>query len=158
MNNLPGYWLRCVVVLAAFSVLPARAADELDMTPDLSPFSLRLGIYDMNLSTKIRVDGVGGNLGKPVLELLDDAVELYILELSSFQLETTQSLKARAAVILNLCEDHMDRYDSFESYVAAKRVIYRHAGCAIVNRDDALAGAQAEGVAKSIGFTMKDPG
>ena len=63
MNNLPGYWLRCVVVLAAFSMLPARAADELDMTPDLSPFSLRLGIYDMNLSTKIRVDGVGGNLG-----------------------------------------------------------------------------------------------
>ena len=62
-----------------------------------------------------------------------------------------------AAVILNLCEDHMDRYDSFESYVAAKRVIYRHAGCAIVNRDDALAGAQAEGVAKSIGFTMKAP-
>ncbi|MGD8236049.1 MAG: UDP-N-acetylmuramoyl-L-alanine--D-glutamate ligase [Chromatiales bacterium] len=101
--------------------------------------------------------GVGGNLGKPVLELLDDEVELYILELSSFQLETTYSLSAQAAVILNLCEDHMDRYDSFESYVAAKRVIYRHAGCAIVNRDDALAGAQAEGVAKSIGFTMKAP-
>lgn len=63
MDNLAGYWLRCVVVLAAFSMLPARAADELDMQPDLSPFSLRLGVYDMNLSTKIRVDGVGGNLG-----------------------------------------------------------------------------------------------
>ena len=101
--------------------------------------------------------GVGGNLGKPVLELLDDEVELYILELSSFQLETTHSLRARAAVILNLCEDHMDRYDSYESYVAAKRVIYRHAEYAIVNRDDALASAQAESIVKCIGYSMHAP-
>jgi len=71
MNNLAGYWLRCGVVLAAFSMLPAEAADELDMASDLSPFSLRLGVYDMNLSTKVRVDGVGGNLGSS-LDFEDD--------------------------------------------------------------------------------------
>ena len=111
---------------------------------------------EMAVAAGIRA-GVGGNLGKPVLELLDDEVELYILELSSFQLETTHSLRARAAVILNLCEDHMDRYESYDAYVAAKRVIYRHAECAVVNRDDAVASAQAEGIARSIGYTMNAP-
>ena len=101
--------------------------------------------------------GVGGNLGKPVLELLDEEVELYILELSSFQLETTQSLKARAAVILNLSMDHMDRYASYEEYIAAKRVVYEHAGCAIVNLDDELAAAQAGKVAQRIGFSLHTP-
>lgn len=101
--------------------------------------------------------GVGGNLGKPVLELLDDDAELYILELSSFQLETTNSLKAQAAVILNLCEDHMDRYDSFDDYVTAKHVVYHHAANAVINLDDELAMAQADEVANRIGFTMHEP-
>jgi UDP-N-acetylmuramoylalanine--D-glutamate ligase len=60
-------------------------------------------------------------------------------------------------VILNLCEDHMDRYESYASYVAAKRVIYQGAACAVVNRDDELASAQAEGVASSIGYSMHAP-
>ena len=51
----------------------------------------------------------------------------------------------------------MDRYDSYEDYIAAKRVVYRHAGCAIVNLDDALASVQAEGAGKRIGFTMNAP-
>ena len=101
--------------------------------------------------------GVGGNLGKPVLELLDDEAELYILELSSFQLETTRSLRAQAAVILNLCEDHMDRYDSFADYVAAKHVVYHNAANAVINLDDELAMAQADEVTNRIGFGMHAP-
>lgn len=82
---------------------------------------------------------VGGNIGTPVLQLVEhnaDA-ELYVLELSSFQLETTQSLKAAAGVILNLSEDHMDRYSSLAEYAQAKAAIYRGSGAAVFNLDDA---------------------
>mgnify|MGYP003330630229 CR=1 FL=1 len=61
--------------------------------------------------------GVGGNLGTPVLELLDEENELYVLELSSFQLETTHSLRAAAAVVLNMSEDHMDRYKNMQELI-----------------------------------------
>ena len=80
--------------------------------------------------------GVGGNLGTPALDLLDDAVQLYVLELSSFQLETTESLKLVAATVLNISPDHLDRHGSIERYTAAKARIYAHAQTAIVNRDD----------------------
>jgi UDP-N-acetylmuramoylalanine--D-glutamate ligase len=60
------------------------------------------------------------------------------MELSSFQLETTQSLKAISAVVLNVSEDHLDRYASYADYAAAKQVVYQHCQCAVVNRDDAL--------------------
>jgi UDP-N-acetylmuramoylalanine--D-glutamate ligase len=81
---------------------------------------------------------VGGNLGKPALELLGDAVELYVLELSSFQLETTRSLHARAAAVLNLSADHMDRYPDLSAYAAAKARILDGAEVAVLNRNDAL--------------------
>ena len=71
---------------------------------------------------------VGGNLGTPALELLDDAVELYVLELSSFQLETTHSLQAAVATVLNVSADHMDRYASVDEYAAAKERVLRGAG------------------------------
>lgn len=100
--------------------------------------------------------GVGGNLGTPVLELLDEKNELYILELSSFQLETIHSLRAEAAVILNLSADHMDRYDSYEEYKHVKAVIYRNAQTAVVNLDDHAAMQLAEN-AHSIGFGMQPP-
>ncbi len=80
---------------------------------------------------------VGGNIGVPALDLLSDPAELYVLELSSFQLETTKSLKAAACTILNVTEDHMDRYDfDIEKYAAAKRIIYNNAEAVIYNRDD----------------------
>lgn len=79
---------------------------------------------------------VGGNLGTPALDLLSaDKVDLYVLELSSFQLETTYSLQAAVAVILNLSEDHMDRYSSLEDYLIAKQRIYQHCQKAVINRD-----------------------
>jgi len=80
--------------------------------------------------------GVGGNIGTPALDLLNDSCELYILELSSFQLETTSNLELIAAAFLNLSEDHMDRYDGMSSYRQAKLRIYRNAQNIVVNEDD----------------------
>lgn len=81
---------------------------------------------------------VGGNLGMPVLDLLNEDVELYVIELSSFQLETTQRLGAWAATILNVSEDHMDRYSSRLAYLQAKQRIFRGCRYVIVNDDDTL--------------------
>lgn len=82
--------------------------------------------------------GVGGNLGTPVLELLKPDIRLYVLELSSFQLETTHSLRAAAAVVLNISEDHMDRYKNMQEYHRAKHRIFRNCQFYITNRQDDL--------------------
>ncbi|MDY4374664.1 UDP-N-acetylmuramoyl-L-alanine--D-glutamate ligase [Pectobacterium carotovorum] len=83
--------------------------------------------------------GVGGNIGLPALQLLDQPAQLYVLELSSFQLETTSSLHAAAATILNVTEDHTNRYPfGLQQYRAAKLRIYEHANLCVVNADDAL--------------------
>lgn len=80
-----------------------------------------------------------GNLGLAALDALAETPpDVYVMELSSFQLETTYSLRALAATVLNISEDHLDRYNSFEDYIAAKQTIYRHCECAVINRDDAL--------------------
>lgn len=81
---------------------------------------------------------VGGNLGEPALDLLSDDVELYVLELSSFQLETTHQLNAEVATCLNVSEDHMDRYADLQAYHLAKHRIFRGARQVVVNRDDPL--------------------
>lgn len=95
--------------------------------------------------------GIGGNLGVPALELLDDQARLYALELSSFQLETTYSLSAEVATILNVSQDHLDRYASFADYVAAKQRIYDGCQVAVWNRDD-LATRPPAGVPRQISF------
>jgi len=84
--------------------------------------------------------GVGGNIGTPVLDLLSEGVrhDLYVLELSSFQLETTHELKAAAATVLNISPDHLDRYTDMQAYYHAKHRIYRGCNLCVVNRDDAL--------------------
>ncbi|WP_338518821.1 UDP-N-acetylmuramoyl-L-alanine--D-glutamate ligase [Erwinia aphidicola] len=83
--------------------------------------------------------GVGGNIGLPALMLLAQPAQLYVLELSSFQLETTTSLRAAAATILNVTEDHMDRYPlGMQQYRAAKLRIYENAAVCVVNADDAM--------------------
>ena len=81
---------------------------------------------------------VGGNLGTPALDLLNDGVELYVLELSSFQLETTDQLNAEVATCLNVSEDHMDRYSGLPAYHQAKHRIFRGARQVVINRDDRL--------------------
>ena len=85
--------------------------------------------------------GLGGNLDgsnfKPALDLLqEEKKELYVLELSSFQLETTEQLGAEVAVILNLSEDHMDRYENMEEYHRAKQRIFNGCKQVVMNRDD----------------------
>ena len=79
----------------------------------------------------------GGNLGTPALSLLrEPAPDAYVLELSSFQLEATETLHCRAAGLLNLSPDHIDRHGSFEAYREIKHRLYRHAEVAVFNRDD----------------------
>ncbi len=80
--------------------------------------------------------GVGGNIGTPALDLLDHDAELYVLELSSYQLETTQSLAPVAATVLNLSEDHLDRYADYADYVQAKLHIYDGCKTCVSNFDD----------------------
>ena len=82
--------------------------------------------------------GTGGNIGTPALDLLSDKkTELFVLELSSYQLETTPSLQTLAAVILNISEDHLDRYDNdIEQYAQAKALIYNNCQHLIYNRED----------------------
>lgn len=92
---------------------------------------------------------VGGNLGTPALDLLRESLfvgkdtnagenqtDFYVLELSSFQLETTRSLNAYAAAVLNVSPDHMDRYESVDEYAEAKQRVYNGDGILVVNRDD----------------------
>lgn len=112
-----------------------------------------------------RVDGrqvaVGGNLGTPVLTL--EHSEWYVLELSSFQLETTYSLKPMVATVLNICPDHLDRYSNIESYHAAKQRIFQHCQSVIINRDDPLSGIGAPkkvpvssfGLTPGLGFCLR---
>src|SRR5882672_1088793 len=79
----------------------------------------------------------GGNLGEPALDLLAGEVsELYVLELSSYQLETTHTLKLRAATILNVTPDHLDRYATLEAYAAAKARILERCDVAVLNAGD----------------------
>lgn len=92
-------------------------------------------VAEMGKAAGLKV-GMGGNIGIPALSLLEQDCDLYVLELSSFQLETTHSLKAQGAVVLNISEDHLDRYSSLEAYRQAKLKIYTNANYGIVNGDD----------------------
>lgn len=92
---------------------------------------------------------VAGNIGLPVLEALDNRETLnkdpdvWVLELSSFQLETTSSLHPDAATVLNISQDHMDRYASLDDYAAAKARIFAGNGILVLNRDDPAVMAMA---------------
>jgi len=81
---------------------------------------------------------VGGNLGTPALDLLAEDIELYVMELSSFQLETVTKLNAKVATILNISADHLDRYADMRAYILAKLRIYFGAEKIVVNRQDLL--------------------
>ncbi|OOF82221.1 UDP-N-acetylmuramoyl-L-alanine--D-glutamate ligase [Rodentibacter ratti] len=100
-------------------------------------------VYEMAKATGLNV-GMGGNIGVPALSLLNEDYDLYVLELSSFQLETTYSLKAAAATVLNVTEDHMDRYVGLDDYRQAKLRIYHHAETAVVNNEDKLTFGEGE--------------
>ena len=101
---------------------------------------------------------IGGNFGTPALDLLQGpAPALYILELSSFQLETTRSLDARSAVVLNVSEDHMDRYGDLAEYTAAKAHVYDGTGVMVVNADDPRVAALARPGREIVRFGLSAP-
>ncbi|HET7175316.1 MAG TPA: UDP-N-acetylmuramoyl-L-alanine--D-glutamate ligase [Gammaproteobacteria bacterium] len=105
-----------------------------------------------------RAARVGGNLGTPALDLLKDAEpELYVLELSSFQLEITDSLKCVSATVLNISPDHMDRYADLDEYAAAKARIFAHCRTAVLNRDDPVVRGMAAGVKARVSFGLDRP-
>lgn len=101
---------------------------------------------------------MGGNIGKPVLSLLNEDADYLILELSSFQLETVVSLKPLAATILNVCEDHLDRHLTFDAYKSAKQKIYENAENCIYNRDDLNTLPKDPDVHLSFGLSASDSG
>lgn len=99
----------------------------------------------------------GGNLGPPALELLAaGSVDAYVLEVSSFQLETTSSLRPRAAALLNISPDHMDRHGSLEQYAAIKASLLTAAETAVVNWDDPLVRELAPRRAATIPFSVTE--
>lgn len=101
---------------------------------------------------------VGGNLGVPVLDLLDDAnTELYVIELSSFQLESTYTLNCLSAVNLNISADHMDRYATLADYIQAKLRIYQNCTHPIINLDDPNSYQGFHFTSKPQHFTLREP-
>jgi len=115
--------------------------------------------------TMLKAAGVravaGGNIGTPALDLLNTDADVFVLELSSFQLERSDELPLHAAVVLNLSVDHIDHHGSFEEYSQAKARIYRHCGTAIVNRDAsevaAMVNLNSDKGAAQVGFGMGIP-
>ena len=102
--------------------------------------------------------GVGGNLGPPALDILSDSRRLYILEVSSFQLETTVSpLEARAAVVLNVSADHLDRHGDMDEYARIKSLIYNKAEVMILNRDDPRVAAMRQSGTRCVSFGLDSP-
>jgi UDP-N-acetylmuramoylalanine--D-glutamate ligase len=105
---------------------------------------------------------VAGNIGLPVLDALASAEssgqpDVYVLELSSFQLETTSWLHLDAATMLNLSQDHLDRYEGMAAYAAAKQRIFLHTTHQIVNRDDAVSMSMKDARCECASFGMDQP-
>ena len=101
----------------------------------------------------------GGNLGEPALDLLtEEQPDIYVLELSSFQLHRTQTLPAKVAVLLNVTPDHLDWHASEEEYREAKYRIFREAEAAVINRADAEAAARTDHIDRVISFGLDAPG
>ncbi len=101
--------------------------------------------------------GVGGNLGMPALALLDEHKELYVLELSSFQLESVSGLNAEVATVLNISPDHMDRYRSLLDYHQAKHRIFNGVRQVVVNREDKLSVPLVSDKVKQWSFGLNRP-
>jgi UDP-N-acetylmuramoylalanine--D-glutamate ligase len=114
------------------------------------------------LAASRRPHVVAGNIGVPLLEKLEDATEetVWVVELSSFQLETTRTLRCRVAVVLNVTPDHLDRHPSFEDYWQAKRRILlnqEESDFAVFNRDEPNSRRMADGAqARSLFFSRLD--
>lgn len=98
--------------------------------------------------------GVGGNLGTPALDLLAVDAQLYVLELSSFQLERTSALNAAAATVLNVSADHLDRHADLTEYAREKQRVFRGDGAMIINADDPVVCAMQDDGRKTFTFSI----
>jgi UDP-N-acetylmuramoylalanine--D-glutamate ligase len=98
--------------------------------------------------------GVGGNLGTPALDLLALNAQLYVLELSSFQLERTSALNAAAATVLNVSADHLDRHADLAEYAREKQRIFKGDGVMIINIDDPVVSAMQDNSRKTFTFSI----
>lgn len=98
---------------------------------------------------------IGGNLGTPALDLLQQDAELYVLELSSFQLERTTALNAAAATVLNVSPDHLDRHAGMDGYAREKQRIFRGEGVMVLNADDPMVMAMAQAHRLSFYFSVQ---
>jgi UDP-N-acetylmuramoylalanine--D-glutamate ligase len=115
-----------------------------------------LGAMARRAALEVRV---GGNIGTPALDLIkEEEPDFYVLELSSFQLETVRSLRPLAAAVLNVSADHMDRYLDLQAYAAAKQSIFRQAALQVFNRDDPLVVSLVNRACPHVGFTQRQPG
>ena len=114
-------------------------------------------VGEMARRARLRV-AVGGNFGPPALDLLATKAEIYVLELSSFQLERVWSLSPAVSALLNISPDHLDRHGTLDAYAAAKARICEGAGQTIVNRDDALVMRYAPRDAVSFGLGVPEAG
>jgi len=137
----------------------ARAADApvvgITGTNGKSTVTTLLGRMAERAGVRVRV---GGNLGHPALDLLDRGpTDLYVLELSSFQLDTTHSLRLKAAVVLNVTADHMDRYATLRHYADSKARIFQNSETVVVNADDAEVVRMPRTGQRVISFSLRDP-
>ena len=137
----------------------ARAADApvvgITGTNGKSTVTTLLGRMAERAGVRVRV---GGNLGQPALDLLGRGpTDLYVLELSSFQLDTTHSLRLKASVVLNVSADHMDRYATLKAYAASKARIYANSETAVVNADDAEVARMPRAGQRVLSFSLRDP-
>jgi len=108
---------------------------------------------DMANAAGMRI-GIGGNLGVPALDLLEQDAELYALELSSFQLERTSVLNAAAATVLNVSADHLDRHADLAEYAAEKQRVFNGNGVMVLNSDDAIVAAMQVAGRKTLTFSI----
>ena len=97
----------------------------------------------------------GGNLGPPALDLLNDEADAYVLEISSFQMETTDSLAPLAATVLNVSADHLDRHGTLERYAELKEKLLKAAELAVVNVDDPLVAAMGARHPRVAAFSVR---
>ncbi len=110
-----------------------------------------------NMANKSAIKtAVGGNLGTAVLDLLDELVELYVIELSSFQLERTSVLNAVAATVLNLSSDHLDRHENLQAYARVKQKVFAGNGIMVLNNDDPVVKKMAVSHRKIFTFSLHD--
>lgn len=115
--------------------VPRDKAKIVAITGSNGKSSVSAMVYHMAKEVGLKAK-IGANFGEPALNLLDDETQVYVLELSSFQLETTYSLRPDVATLLNISPDHLDRYDSLADYEKAKMRVFNQAKNAVINLDE----------------------